>query len=325
MSEKILITGACGFIGSHLAEMCIESGLDVVAFDRYNSNNHKGWLERSEKRDEIEVILGDIRDFDSVTNAMAGCDAVFHLAALIGIPYSYVSPLAYIRTNIEGTYNVLQAARDKAVEQIIVTSTSEVYGSAQYSPIDEMHPLVGQSPYAATKIAADQLALSYFRSFDSPVKIVRPFNTYGPRQSARAIIPTVIAQCQAGEAELQLGNLCPTRDLTYVKDTCAAFLEIYRSKACFGQVANVGMKSEISIGELATKIAKLMRVDIEIIEDTRRVRPPKSEVDRLICENERLRTISNWRPAYDLTQGLAETIAWFNQHREGAPGVEYVV
>ena len=325
MSEKILITGACGFIGSHLAEMCIESGLDVVAFDRYNSNNHKGWLERSEKRDEIEVILGDIRDFDSVTNAMAGCDAVFHLAALIGIPYSYVSPLAYIRTNIEGTYNVLQAARDKAVEQIIVTSTSEVYGSAQYSPIDEMHPLVGQSPYAATKIAADQLALSYFRSFDSPVKIVRPFNTYGPRQSARAIIPTVIAQCKAEMTELQLGNLSPTRDLTYVKDTCRAFLEIYHSKLCFGQVVNVGMKSEISVGELATKIAKLMQADIEIAEDTRRVRPPKSEVDRLVCDNERLSTISNWCPAYDLTGGLTETIEWFNGRRDWTPGVEYIV
>ena len=325
MSKKILITGACGFIGSHLAEMCIESGLDVVAFDRYNSNDHKGWLEESEKRDEIEVVLGDIRDLDSVTRAMVGCDVVFHLAALIGIPYSYVSPLAYIRTNIEGTYNVLEAARNKAVEQIIVTSTSEVYGSAQYSPIDEMHPLVGQSPYAATKIAADQLALSYFRSFDSPVKIVRPFNTYGPRQSARAIIPTVIAQCQAGEAELQLGNLSPTRDLTYVKDTCAAFLEIYRSKACFGQVVNVGMKSEIAIGELAIKIAKMMQVNIEITEDVGRVRPQKSEVDRLICENERLSTISSWRPAYDLTRGLTETIEWFNGRREGTPGVEYIV
>ena len=325
MSKKILITGACGFIGSHLAEMCIESGLDVVAFDRYNSNNHKGWLEESEKRDEIEVILGDIRDLDSVTKAMAGCDVVFHLAALIGIPYSYVSPLAYIRTNIEGTYNVLEAARNKAVEQIIVTSTSEVYGSAQYSPIDEMHPLVGQSPYAATKIAADQLALSYFRSFDSPVKIVRPFNTYGPRQSTRAIIPTVIAQCQAGTAELQLGNLSPTRDLTYVKDTCAAFLEIYRSKACFGQVVNVGMNNEISIGELAIKIAKLMQVDLKITEDVRRVRPQKSEVDRLICDNERLSTISSWRPAYDLSRGLTETIEWFNGRRDWTPGVEYIV
>ena len=325
MSKKILITGACGFIGSHLAEMCIESGLEVVAFDRYNSNNHWGWLEESERRDEMEVVLGDIRDLDSVTKAIAGCDAVFHLAALIGIPYSYVSPLAYIRTNIEGTYNVLEAARNNAVEQIIVTSTSEVYGSAQYSPIDEMHPLVGQSPYAATKIAADQLALSYFRSFDSPVKIVRPFNTYGPRQSARAIIPTVITQCQSGTAELQLGNLSPTRDLTFVKDTCAAFLEIYHSEACFGHVVNVGMKSEISIGELATKIAKLMQVNIEIKEDTRRVRPSKSEVDRLLCENERLSTVSNWCPAYDLTRGLTETIEWFNQHREHTLGAEYIV
>jgi len=322
---RILITGATGFIGSHLVELCVEKGHDVVAFDRYNPNSHRGWLEESEKRSEIEIILGDIRDLDSVTKAMAGCDAVFHLAALIGIPYSYVSPLAYIRTNLEGTYNVLEASRSKGVDQILVTSTSEVYGTAQYTPIDELHPLVGQSPYAATKIAADQLALSYFRSFDTPVKIVRPFNTYGPRQSARAIIPTVIAQCQAKTAELQLGNLSPMRDLTFVIDTCAAFLDIYRSNACFGQVVNVGMKNEISIGELAAKIAKLMQVSIEIVEDTKRVRPQKSEVDRLMCENERLRAISGWRPAYDLTRGLTETIAWFNQHRERTPGVEYIV
>ena len=322
---RILITGATGFIGSHLVELCVEKGHEVVAFDRYNPNSHRGWLEKSEKRSEIQIILGDIRDLDSVTKAMAGCDVVFHLAALIGIPYSYVSPLAYIRTNLEGTYNVLEASRNKGIDQILVTSTSEVYGTAQYTPIDELHPLVGQSPYAATKIAADQLALSYFRSFDTPVKIVRPFNTYGPRQSARAIIPTVIAQCQANTAELQLGNLSPMRDLTFVKDTCAAFLEIYRSNACFGQVVNVGMKSEISIGELAAKIAKLMQVSIEIVEDTKRVRPQKSEVDRLMCENGRLRAISEWRPAYDLNRGLTETIAWFNQHREHTPGVEYIV
>ena len=322
---RILITGATGFIGSHLAELCVEKGYDVVAFDRYNPNNDFGWLQNSAYRQEINFQLGDIRDYDSVAHAMRGCDVIFHLAALIGIPYSYVSPLAYIRTNVEGTYNVLEASKNKGVDQILVTSTSEVYGSAQYTPIDEIHPLVGQSPYAATKIAADQLALSYFRSFDSPVKIVRPFNTYGPRQSARAIIPTVIAQCKAEMTELQLGNLSPTRDLTYVKDTCRAFLEIYHSQACFGQVVNVGMKSEISIGELATKIAKLMQVSIKIVEDTKRVRPPKSEVDRLVCDNERLSTISNWRPAYDLTRGLTETIEWFNQHRERSPGVEYIV
>jgi len=322
---RILITGATGFIGSHLAELCVEKGHDVVAFDRYNPNNDFGWLQNSPYRQEINFQLGDIRDYDSVAHAMCGCDVIFHLAALIGIPYSYVSPLAYIRTNLEGTYNVLEASRNKGVDQILVTSTSEVYGTAQYTPIDELHPLVGQSPYAATKIAADQLALSYFRSFDTPVKIVRPFNTYGPRQSARAIIPTVIAQCQAGTEELQLGNLSPMRDLTFVKDTCAAFLEIYLSNACFGQVVNVGMKSEISIGELAAKIAKLMQVSIEIVEDTKRVRPQKSEVDRLMCENERLRAISDWRPTYDLTRGLTETIAWFNQHRDDSPGVEYIV
>jgi len=224
---KVLVTGSGGFIGSHLAEKCIEKGYTVRAFVRYNSNNRWGWLDSSPYKKDFEVITGDIRDFDSVFNAVKGCDAVFHLAALIGIPYSYTSPLAYIKTNIEGTYNILQASKELDVSHILVTSTSETYGTAQYVPIDENHPAVGQSPYSATKIAADQLAISYYRSFGLPVKIVRPFNTYGPRQSARAIIPTIISQILAGKKEIKVGSLNPTRDLTFVSDTCRGFLEIF--------------------------------------------------------------------------------------------------
>ena len=226
--EKVLITGATGFIGSHLAELFVERGIDVVGFDRYNPNNQWNWLENSRYKNDMQIILGDIRDYDSVSKAMEDCHSVFHLAALIGIPYSYISPLAYIRTNVEGTYNVLEAAKNLKLDQVLITSTSETYGTAQYTPINERHPLVGQSPYSASKIAADQLAISYYRSFDLPVKIVRPFNTYGPRQSARAIIPTIISQLLNGNNSINLGNLSPTRDLTYVTDTCEAFLEIYK-------------------------------------------------------------------------------------------------
>ena len=309
-NKYILITGATGFIGSHLAELCVELGCKVVAFDRYNPNNHWGWLEDSEYKNDIEVILGDIRDYDSVSKAMAECSAVFHLAALIGIPYSYVSPLAYIRTNVEGTYNVLEAANNLGLEQVLITSTSETYGTAKYVPIDENHPLVGQSPYAASKIAADQLALSYHRSFDLPVKIVRPFNTYGPRQSARAVIPTIITQGLSKNGEIKLGNLSPTRDITYVKDTCHGFLEIYKSDNLFGEVTNIGMNSEISIGDLAKQIVDLMDLDISIVEDKKRVRPEKSEVERLVCNNEKLLKSTNWKPAYNLANGLEETITW---------------
>ena len=308
--KKILITGATGFIGSHLAELLVEKGFNVLAFDRYNPNNDWGWLEGSPVKNDVEVILGDIRDYDSVQKAMNGCDAVFHLAALIGIPYSYVSPLAYIRTNVEGTYNVLEAAKNLNLEQILVTSTSETYGSAQYVPIDEKHPAVGQSPYSATKISADQMALSYFLSFETPVKIVRPFNTYGPRQSARAIIPTVISQILEGFRELKLGNLEPTRDLTYVKDTCAGFLEIYKSDSLFGTATNIGMNQEISISDLVQKIAEQLETDVIIETDCLRIRPGKSEVDRLICDNSKLITKTGWTPKYDLTKGLMETIEW---------------
>jgi NAD dependent epimerase/dehydratase len=308
--KKILVTGAAGFIGSHLTELCVEKGFKVKAFIHYNSMNNWGWLEESEYRDSIEVVSGDIRDYDSVADALEGCDTAFHLAALIGIPYSYVSPQAYLRTNIDGTYNVLQAARKQNTQNILITSTSETYGTAQYVPIDEKHPVVGQSPYSATKIGADQLSLSYFRSFDLPVKVVRPFNTYGPRQSARAIIPTVITQILSGKDEIHLGNLHPTRDLTYVKDTAAGFIAIAKSDKLFGEITNIGMNSEISIGDLVKLIASLIGREIKAVEDAQRVRPKNSEVERLCCNNEKMIRHTDWRPQYDLEKGLAETIEW---------------
>ena len=307
---KILITGATGFIGSHLAEHLVKKGFNVVAFDRYNTNNHWGWLENSKYKDEMKVILGDIRDYDSISKAMVDCNTVFHLAALIGIPYSYVSPLAYIRTNVEGTYNILEAAKNIGLEQVLITSTSETYGTAQYTPIDEKHPLVGQSPYSASKIAADQLAISYYRSFDLPVKIVRPFNTYGPRQSARAIIPTIISQLLNGNTSIELGNLLPTRDLIYVTDTCNAFIDIYKSDSLFGGITNIGMNSEISIGDLAKMIANLIGSDITIKSSIKRVRPKNSEVERLICDNSKLLKHTPWKPRTTLEEGLREVIKW---------------
>ena len=314
ISKKVLITGATGFIGSHLAELCVELGIHVVAFDRYNPNNHWGWLENSKYKKEITVILGDIRDYDSVSKAMKGCSAVFHLAALIGIPYSYISPLAYIRTNIEGTYNVLESAKNLDLDEVLITSTSETYGTAQYTPIDENHPLVGQSPYSATKIAADQLAISYFKSFDLPVKIVRPFNTYGPRQSARAIIPTIISQLLTGKTSINLGNLTPTRDLSYVEDTCKAFIEIYESDALFGDVTNIGMNSEISIGNLSVLISNLMHTEITIESTEERLRPEKSEVDRLVCDNTKLLKYTSWKSNYTLENGIIKVIEWMKNH-----------
>jgi len=308
--KKILITGATGFIGSHLTEYLAQLEYNVIAFDRYNSNNNWGWLENSKYKNDFQVILGDIRDYDSFSKAMEGCSAVFHLAALIGIPYSYVSPLAYIRTNIEGTYNVLEAGKNLNLDQILITSTSETYGTAQYVPIDENHPLVGQSPYSATKIAADQLALSYYKSFELPVKIVRPFNTYGPRQSARAIIPTIISQLLNGKTEIELGNLSPTRDLTFVKDTCAGFEKIYISDSLFGEVTNIGMSAEISIGELAQLIAEIMNVKLTIKSSEERIRPENSEVERLFCDNSKLLKHTAWKPNYMLKDGIIEVIEW---------------
>ncbi len=312
--SKILITGAGGFIGSHLAELCVEQGYQVKAFVHYNSNNTWGWLEGSKYLNEIEIVTGDVRDYDSLFAAMEGCKTVFHLAALIGIPFSLVSPLAYIETNITGTYNILQAARRRKLNNIIITSTSETYGTAQYIPMDEKHPGVAQSPYAASKIAADQLALSFFRSFELPVKIVRPFNTYGPRQSARAIIPTILSQIINNGKVVKLGNLNPTRDFTFVDDTVNAFLQVAKSDKFVGVVVNIGTNSEVSIGELAKKIAHIIDVDIEIVSDKERIRPGGMEVERLRCDNNKILSQTDWRPQYNLDKGLEATISWFREN-----------
>ena len=316
MSNRILVTGGTGFIGSHLVELLVKKGHNVVAFDRYNPNNDWGWLEKSSVKNDVNVILGDIRDYDSVYKSMLGCESVFHLAALIGIPYSYISPMAYIKTNIEGTYNVLEASKETSVKQVLITSTSEIYGSAQYVPIDEKHPAVGQSPYSATKISADQLAYSYHTSYELPVKIVRPFNTYGPRQSARAIIPTIISQILSGRKELKLGNLSPTRDLTFVKDTCAGFYEIFKHNGFWGEATNLGMNEEITIGELVHKIAGLIGSNISIDTDNIRMRPANSEVERLWCDNTKLVDATEWQPRHTLDTGLIETIAWIKANQD---------
>jgi NAD dependent epimerase/dehydratase len=315
-NKKVFITGAGGFIGSHLTELCYANGMQVKAFVHYNSNNSWGWLETAECKNDIEIVSGDIRDYDSVFNAMQSCDYVFHLAALIGIPYSYTSPMAYIKTNIEGTYNILQAARLLNIANVLITSTSETYGTAQYVPIDEEHPMVGQSPYSATKIAADQLAISYHRSFNLPVKIVRPFNTYGPRQSARAIIPTVISQILSGTKELELGNLSPTRDLTFVKDTAKGFLAIAQNDTLLGEITNIGMNQEISIGDLTKLIADEMNVRIAISEKSERIRPENSEVNRLLCNNSKIISKTDWKPDYNLKKGIRETIAWLKENQK---------
>lgn len=316
MNRKILVTGSGGFIGSHLAELLVESGYEVKCLVRYNSKNSYGWLEQSKYLSEIEIVTGDIRDYDSVYKASQNCFAIFHLAALIGIPYSYISPLAYIKTNIEGTYNIVETAKVKDIDQVIITSTSETYGSAQYVPINENHPLVGQSPYSASKIAADQLALSYFKSFETPIKIVRPFNTYGPRQSARAIIPSIISQILSGVKAIKVGNTSPTRDLTYVQDTCNGFLEIFKSDSFLGEVTNIGMSIEISVQELIELIISIMEVEIEVITESERIRPMNSEVNRLLCDNSKLLKNSKWCPLYSINSGLHETISWIKRHIE---------
>jgi NAD dependent epimerase/dehydratase len=313
---KVLVTGSEGFIGSHLVETLVEKGFKVKAFVRYNFKNDWGWLEKSKYLKYVEIYTGDIRDFDSVYDAMKGVDVVFHLAALIGIPYSYVSPLAYLKTNTEGTYNVLEAARKLQVQRVIHTSTSEVYGTAQYVPIDEKHPYNPQSPYAASKAAADHLALSYYRSFGLPVTIIRPFNTYGPRQSARAIIPTIISQILAGKKQIKLGNLRPTRDLTYVKDTVRGFIEVGLHEKSVGDVFNLGTGKEISVGDLAKMIMKLMNAEAEILTDEERIRPEKSEVERLVANTEKAEKLTGWRARYTLEEGLNETINWFKENLE---------
>ena len=307
-----MVTGADGFIGSHLTELLVEKGLKVRAFTFYNSFNTWGWLDTLPFNimDNVEVFTGDIRDPNGVREAMKGCGAVFHLAALIAIPFSYHSPDSYVDTNIKGTLNVLQAARDLEIGRVLVTSTSEVYGTAQYVPIDEKHPFQGQSPYSATKIGADRLAEAFYRSFALPVTIVRPFNTYGPRQSARAVIPTIITQLLAGKTEIKLGSLTPTRDFNYVKDTANGFYKIYQSDKTIGEEINIATQQEVSIGDLAKELIRQIKPDAQIICDAQRLRPENSEVNRLLGCNRKIMQMTDWRPQYTLAQGLTETISF---------------
>ncbi|MCI9584149.1 MAG: SDR family NAD(P)-dependent oxidoreductase [Clostridium sp.] len=314
--KRVLVTGADGFIGSHLTESLLEKGYEVKAFVYYNSFGKWGWLDSLPKEtlDAVEVFAGDIRDPNGVRLAMKGVDQVFHLAALIAIPFSYHSPDSYVDTNIKGTLNVLQAARDLGTEKIMVTSTSEVYGSAQYTPIDERHPFQGQSPYSATKIGADRLAESFYRSFGLPVAIVRPFNTYGPRQSARAVIPAVLSQLLAGREEIRLGSLAPTRDFNYVKDTAAGFIAIAESDRTVGQEINIASQREISIGDLAKLLIDKINPRANLICDDQRLRPPKSEVSRLLGSNAKIKELTDWTQRYTFEQGIDETIAWMRRN-----------
>lgn len=310
--KNVLVTGADGFIGSHLAEKLLEKGYKVKAFCYYNSFNTWGWLDTLSKEvlKEIEVFTGDIRDPNGVRTAMKGIDEVFHLAALIAIPFSYHSPDSYVDTNIKGTLNVLQAGRELETQRILVTSTSEVYGTAQYVPIDEKHPFQGQSPYSATKIGADRLAESFYRSFNMPISIVRPFNTYGPRQSARAVIPTIITQLLSGKEEIQLGALTPTRDFNYVKDTVQGFISIAESDKTIGEEINIATQQEISIKQLAEEIIAQINPNAKIICDEQRLRPDMSEVNRLLGSNAKIKQLTNWQPNYSFSQGISETIEW---------------
>ena len=312
--NKILVTGADGFIGSHLTEELVKQGYEVRAFVFYNSFNSWGWLDSfpEEIKNKIEIFAGDIRDPNGIRVAMESCDTVFHLAALIGIPFSYHSPDSYVDTNIKGTLNILQAAKLLNTKRVLVTSTSEVYGTAQYVPIDEKHPFQGQSPYSATKIGADRIAESFFRSFELPVTIVRPFNTYGPRQSARAVIPTIISQLLNGIEEIILGDLTPIRDFVFVKDTVNGFIEIAKSQKTIGEEINIATQSEISIGDLAQTIINIINPQAKIICDKQRIRPEKSEVKRLCGSNEKLKKLTNWQQIYFLKDGLKETIDWFS-------------
>ena len=313
--KRVLVTGAGGFIGSHLTERLVKSGATVRAFVHYRGNGSRGWLDESSLRKEIEVVAGDVSDRDSVVSAMKGTEVVFHLAALIGIPYSYHAPESYVRTNIQGTLNVLQAGRDLGVERIVHTSTSEVYGTAQYVPIDEKHPLQGQSPYSATKIGADKLAEAFHLSFGLPVVTIRPFNTFGPRQSARAVIPTIITQCLAGST-VRIGSLHPKRDLNFVENTVDGFIAGGESASAVGQTFNVGAGSEISIGDLVHKIAKMLSRNVKIESDEARVRPSGSEVERLLADTAQAQSILKWRPAVSLDEGLQRTVEWIRSHQD---------
>lgn len=311
--KRVLVTGADGFIGSHLTEMLVRSGARVKALNFYNSFNSWGWLEDVDCLDQLEVVSGDIRDPHFASTITDGTEVVFHLAALIAIPYSYKAPHSYVATNVTGTLNLLQAARESRVERFLHTSTSEVYGTARFVPIHETHPLQAQSPYSATKIAADALAYSYFSAFDLPITIVRPFNTYGPRQSARAVIPTIMTQILSGARAIRLGALHPTRDFNYVEDTCRGFLQLAECKAAVGETVNIGSNQEISIGDLVGMIQEVLGSKVAVETDDRRVRPEKSEVERLWCDNARIQALTGFAPTVSLREGLERTAAWLRQ------------
>tara|TARA_Y100001970_G_scaffold120839_2_gene149909 strand:+ start:14932 stop:15924 length:993 start_codon:yes stop_codon:yes gene_type:complete len=312
-NKKVLVTGADGFIGSHLVELLFAEGFSVKALAQYNSFNHWGWLEDINCKEDIEIVTGDIRDPYFCNEICKNIDIIFHLAALIAIPYSYIAPQSYVETNISGTLNMCKAALEQNVSRLIHTSTSEVYGTAQYVPINEIHPLQAQSPYSASKIGADSMAISFFNSFNLPVTIVRPFNTYGPRQSARAFIPTIISQIASNQTNLKLGDTKPTRDLNFVTDTCRGFLELAKESKSIGEVINIGSNFEISVGEVAKIIKKEMGSSIKIITDKSRIRPEKSEVMRLWCDNTKIHKLTGFKPDYNIHTGLKKTISWFLQ------------
>lgn len=322
-----MVTGADGFIGSHLTEELVKKGEKVKAFCLYNSFGSLGWIDTlpADIKDEIEIFMGDIRDPNGVRTAMKGIDRVYHLAALIAIPFSYHSPDSYVDTNIKGTLNVLNAAREVGTKRIMVTSTSEVYGTAQYVPIDEKHPFQGQSPYSATKIGADRIAESFYRSFDLPVSIVRPFNTYGPRQSGRAVIPTIISQLVAGRTEIHLGKLSPTRDFNYVKDTAAGFMAIADCDEAIGQELNIATGVEHSIGDLANELIRQINPNAVIVCDEERLRPEKSEVERLLGDSTKLRSLTGWKPMYTFEEGLAETIEFIRNNLDSYKVGQYIL
>lgn len=309
--KKILVTGADGFIGSHLVEALLAEGAKVRALSYYNSFNYWGWLEDIGEHKDLEIVSGDVRDNNYCMKITEGIDIIFNLAALIAIPYSYVAPDSYVDTNIKGTLNICQAAMRNKCAKVIHTSTSEVYGTAQYVPIDEKHPLQPQSPYSASKIGADAMAMSFYNAFNLPVAIARPFNTYGPRQSARAIIPTIISQIASGKKEIEMGDIVPTRDLNYVKDTCNGFIKIAESDKAIGETINIGSNTEISVGDLFEKIKKLMNSDVKFVVDKNRIRPEKSEVFRLVCDNTKIKSLTGYTNQFSLDKGLTETINWF--------------
>jgi len=316
--KKVFITGSEGFIGSHLTERLVELGANVTALVQYNSFNNWGWIDtfNKEVKNGINIVTGDVREYDGMKRIIKGQDVVFHLAALIAIPYSYLSPMAYVRTNVEGTTNVLEACKEYDIEKIIHTSTSETYGTALYVPIDEKHPMQGQSPYSASKIGADKIAESFYRSFNLPVTTIRPFNTYGPRQSARAVIPTIISQILSGKTEIKLGSLTPTRDFNYVKDTAEAFIKVAESDKTVGQVINVGTNYEISIGDAARKIIVIIGKDVKLICDEDRIRPQNSEVNRLWADNSKIKGLTEWSPKYSFDEGIKETISWIKDNMQ---------